>query len=71
MTEDDKPEVRVTAVAVSRSLSAEIRSAVAWLAFTIAGVAYPFGYLDLRACWALTVGAAVLALSTVRPNTRR
>ena len=53
-----------------RTLSVEIRSAVAWLAFTAAGVGYPFGYLTLKASWALLVGAAVLGLSTVPPRSR-
>ena len=69
--EPEEP-VKVTyEVMQARSLSVEIRSAVAWLTWTIATPAWAFGFIDARAAIASLTAGTLIGLSTQRTTPRR
>jgi hypothetical protein len=67
----DEPTPVVHAVVAVRSMSVEIRSAVAWMTWCVATVAWAFGFVNGRAACASLLAATLIGMSTLQPKPRK
>lgn len=71
MTEEERRvKSELLVVRAQRSWSQEIRSAVAWVAFIVATVAWAFGFVNPKQAIASMMAATLIGLSAYQPTPR-